>query len=212
MARGFHLWISILITLVLALPLSGETRTSDTKGRSVATLKKKRLAQKPTGISAKSWKNIQRRIQADRYRIGKKKGEALANQSIWQASNHSQAFKLIFTPKGLSISPRRGKASWQWGMEMVGYGREGSIQIAPKARVVAQKNRLEYRRGGVTEWYINDRRGVEQGFTLQSPPQSPDPKAPLAVELALFGELKPQVDSQGKTLTLHDASGRQVLR
>ena len=38
------------------------------------------------------------------------------------------------------------------------------------ASLVVIENRIEYRRGPMTEWYVNERRGIEQGFTLVAPP------------------------------------------
>ena len=34
----------------------------------------------------------------------------------------------------------------------------------------AEANRVEYRRGEVTEWYVNGPLGLEQGFTLARAP------------------------------------------
>jgi hypothetical protein len=34
----------------------------------------------------------------------------------------------------------------------------------------ARTNRVEYKRGALTEWYINGPPGLEQGFTLAKPP------------------------------------------
>ena len=36
-------------------------------------------------------------------------------------------------------------------------------------------NRVEYRRGPLVEWYVNDERGLEQGFTLRERPWSARP-------------------------------------
>jgi hypothetical protein len=36
-------------------------------------------------------------------------------------------------------------------------------------------NRVEYHRGELTEWYVNDVRGIEQGFTLDSAPPGREP-------------------------------------
>lgn len=39
-------------------------------------------------------------------------------------------------------------------------------------RVTTNGNRIEYHRGdGVTEWYVNDPRGLEQGFTILEEPR-----------------------------------------
>ena len=55
-------------------------------------------------------------------------------------------------------------------------------QLEPVARaeVVATDNRIEYRRGDLVEWYVNDRRGLEQGFTLSQRPGGPKGDAPCS--------------------------------
>jgi hypothetical protein len=40
-----------------------------------------------------------------------------------------------------------------------------------KARLTPEENRITYDRGDVVEWYVNDTRGLEQGFTLAVPPE-----------------------------------------
>ena len=44
-----------------------------------------------------------------------------------------------------------------------------------EAELVVGANRIEYRRGKLTEWYVNDARGVEQGFILAEAPDGVRP-------------------------------------
>jgi len=44
-----------------------------------------------------------------------------------------------------------------------GYGKKLNAPAAPK--LAGDGTRLEYRRGDLTEWYVNGREGLEQGFT-----------------------------------------------
>ena len=49
-------------------------------------------------------------------------------------------------------------------LRKLGYGTQLS-PVAP-ARPQATRNSIEYRRGDLTEWYVNGPLGLEQGFTL----------------------------------------------
>jgi hypothetical protein len=96
-------------------------------------------------------------------------------------------------------------------MELVGYGREGEIRPVSPAEMIVERNRVEYRRGSLTEWYVNDRRGVEQGFTVQAPPPGSG-RDQLALELSLAGSLIPWVNDQGDSMVLRGAAGATLLR
>lgn len=67
----------------------------------------------------------------------------------------------------------------------------GSIAFAATAPVSAE-SRVEYRRDGLTEWYVNGPRGLEQGFTLAAPPAGAEQ---FTVSLAITGDVPIQVDN-----------------
>jgi hypothetical protein len=78
------------------------------------------------------------------------------------------------------------------------------------------RNRVEYGRGPVTEWYVNGPLGVEQGFTVKERPSVADGtragmKA-LTLTLALSGDLTASVDRNGTGLTLTGDVGQPELR
>ncbi|MGA3194212.1 MAG: hypothetical protein ABSD39_04345 [Terriglobales bacterium] len=76
------------------------------------------------------------------------------------------------------------------GLRLESYGYGDRLESPPLASVHAAGTRVEYQRGTLTEWYVNDVRGLEQGFTLYERPARPD-GGPLAIELAVTGNLKP---------------------
>jgi len=53
------------------------------------------------------------------------------------------------------------------------------LQPVAPAEPSASANRIEYRRAGITEWYLNGAGGLERGFTLPQPPGAPQPGQPL---------------------------------
>jgi len=61
------------------------------------------------------------------------------------------------------------------------------------------------------EWYVNDGRGLEQGFTLTEQPGSSEGK-PLLVDLDINGTLVPQGEEDGTAIRFTTGDGRPVLR
>ena len=76
------------------------------------------------------------------------------------------------------------------------------------ARLQATKNRVEYRRGALSEWYVNGPLGLEQGFTLAKPPAQRNSR-PLTLSLTLSGTLQPSLAPGASGLSLA-LEGRQV--
>ncbi len=111
-----------------------------------------------------------------------------------------------FTEAGVEI--RHGDAQVALAWRGCGYGTVSSAgpAVAPEAR----DNRVEYRRGAVTEWYVNGPWGLQQGFTLLAPP-GPRTGAPLTLVLALSGTLHARVEPGETGLTLSSADGTTVL-
>jgi parallel beta-helix repeat protein len=73
-------------------------------------------------------------------------------------------------------------------------------------------NRIEYRRGDLTEWYVNDERGLEQGVTLASSPGGRPQGSPLQFDLALLGNLTPALSDDGAAIEFTTLGGVRVLR
>jgi trimeric autotransporter adhesin len=117
------------------------------------------------------------------------------------AQNLRQKLAIHFTAEGVTV--RKGKSTWGLALHGYGYGDDLKLVGAPSPR--ASLNRIEYRRGPLTEWYLNGPVGLEQGFTLSEPP-APVRAQPLTIELALSGNLKPTAQS-GESLTLGNADG-----
>ena len=99
----------------------------------------------------------------------------------------------------------------RWKMSFVGYGYGDSLRAANKIAPQASANRIEYRRGSLTEWYVNGPVGLEQGFTITQPPDRGNGQ-PLTVELSLSGNVIGAVDENRKGLSLTSADGNQELR
>lgn len=92
----------------------------------------------------------------------------------WQVTNPAQGLRAEFTPAGVRVHPTGGHAGgWALGLAPSGIGRGPDLAPLPAARIEAQGGRVDYHRGAVREWYVNDTRGLQQGFTLTHPPRAP---------------------------------------
>jgi hypothetical protein len=125
--------------------------------------------------------------------------------------NERHMLEALFEAGTMTLTGPAG--AWEMSLATDAIGCEGSLDAVAEASPEASKNRLEYRRGGVTEWYENGQLGVEQGFTLAEPPAC-DGKKQIALRLG--GDLRAELvdedgDGRGDSVALRDAGGRSVL-
>ena len=112
-----------------------------------------------------------------------------------------------FNAKGIDLKT----GPFDWSMRFEGYG-YGDVLNAPESTTpVAAANRLEYRRGTLTEWYVNGPAGLEQGFTLIARPERKG-NGPLTISMALGGTLTAVKKEKDDGLLLTDQNGKTRLR
>jgi hypothetical protein len=85
------------------------------------------------------------------------------------------------------------------GLELRALGRGDALRGVADVPPRADASRVEYRRGPVTEWYLNGPAGIEQGFTL---PDRVRGTGALTLSLATSGDLVPRLDRDRTGLTL----------
>src|SRR5579863_6149573 len=114
-----------------------------------------------------------------------------------EADNARQKLTANFTVHGVEVVS--GRQNWTMVLQSYGYGDalQSVIAVAPRA----SSNRVEYRRGALTEWYLNGPFGLEQGITVQERPAQADGK-PLTVAFAIKSNLAAAVDENEKGFTL----------
>ena len=161
----------------------------------------------PKGLSAEDWNPIRGIVEQKLYDVEKEDDPA----GLFAANNQRHKMRTLFQPEGVRVVPAGAKdAAWEWGMTLRSYGYEGSMRVPQVARRVAEGNRIEYRRGEIVEWYINDSGGLEQGFTLTEQPEE-GRQGDLLIELALEGSLQPQWTDAGHAVRFADADGKTIL-
>jgi hypothetical protein len=132
---------------------------------------------------------------------------AQARDGGFKAENPQNNLAAEFTSQGVAV---RGENVF-WKMTLRGYGYGAALKPAQPVLPKAELNRIEYRRGSLTEWYINGPAGLEQGFTITKPPGQADHQL-LTIVLSLSGDLTANVDENHTGLRLEAPVGKTGLR
>jgi hypothetical protein len=136
-----------------------------------------------------------------------------AGAGAWTAPNRAHDLRARLGEGGLELTSRtRGEAAWRLTLDAALFGREGALEPAGRSRIEAAGSRAELRRDGFTEWYVNDPRGLEQGFTIEGPPDGGDPRRPLVIGITLDGDVSAALAEDGRAVLISDAAGGTVLR
>jgi hypothetical protein len=123
-----------------------------------------------------------------------------------RSANPQQKLSTRFTRDAVVLT--KGNARWQMSLRGFGYG--NSLKIPDSVAPQASANRVEYRRGSLTEWYVNGPAGLEQGFTINQPPGKPNGQ-PLTIALAVFGDMS-VAKQNNNSLTFAGRNGNPELR
>ncbi|MCA8944023.1 MAG: hypothetical protein KDB80_15775 [Planctomycetes bacterium] len=121
-----------------------------------------------------------------------------------------QRWTIRFDGQGVYVWPDR--SDWNWGLSLSQFGTSARLH-RPSCRpdVSAKDGRLEYAWSpAITEWYVNDERGLEHGFTVHAPIEH-DGESSLVIDLTVRGELHGQVDADGLGVRFVDEAGSCAL-
>lgn len=167
-----------------------------------------KFAQPPTleGLGVSDWAGIRAAYDEGRHR-------AFEFDGCFRARNPGQQWVAEFDGRGVLVQPDHGE--WSWGLQLRAYGYEDAAQeVGVSAGASASGNRVTYDwNANVEEWYVNDTRGVEHGYTLQHrPPAGPDESSPLLFDLSVRGPLRPELLDSGSGIQFVDESGKVALR
>jgi trimeric autotransporter adhesin len=130
----------------------------------------------------------------------------IAEESI-HFENLRQRIGADFADDGVTLNT----AKTSWRLVFVAYGHGDALEPVGKSQPTAENNRVTYRHGAVTEWYVNGPLGLEQGFTIN---QSPADAAsqPLTISLAVGGDVRTTINPDGTSATFSDLRGQPLLR
>ncbi|MCI0585086.1 MAG: FG-GAP-like repeat-containing protein, partial [Chloroflexi bacterium] len=115
---------------------------------------------------------------------------------------------------GIEVFPRQTDASgagaaWKLRLCTVSFGRGGDARPVECGAVRPNSNRVELERGALLEWFVNDERGIEQGWTIAAPPPG-SREDPLWIGLDFVG-LSLRIDDGGRSAVLVDREGETRL-
>jgi len=106
----------------------------------------------------------------------------------WRAESSAQGMSASFTPSGLEVSGvDEDGERWTLGLSLESWGRGSHLTRAAEGSCEASGRRMEIHREGLVEWYVNDERGIEQGFDIAAAPGPTRSGEPLRLELAVDG-------------------------
>ena len=160
----------------------------------------------PEGIAASDWTNIRAVFRAQRYQVAKM-------NDGYRARNPEQRWRTDFDGHGFLTRPDAG--GWEWGLELKSYGfptNKRAIRSEPEVKTAGA--RVSYLRdAALCEWFVNDSRGLEHGFTLEQAPDRAGAQRETEIEfdLAVRGDLRPVIAPDGVALRFVNAQGGTVL-
>jgi len=160
----------------------------------------------PQGLTAGAWASIGAAYEAGRHEVREVGG-------AYQARNPGQGWTARFEDGGFVVEPDSG--GWTWGLELQSYGFAGREQgVCTPSGAQAKGGRMSYRWDAtLEEWYKNDTRGLEHGYTVHQRParQAGDTASPLAFTLAVRGGLSPVVTGDKRGVRFVDLNGGAAL-
>ena len=159
----------------------------------------------PEGLTSSGWQSIRAAYEANRHAVQ----QSLMQPDSYRARNPGQQWLSTFNTDGLAINPDHGR--WQFGLRLTRWGHAGhEQQAAPLMVIDAHGQRIVYRYSdGLEEWFVNDQRGLEHGFTVHQPPTGGGDTLSFALDIT--GELTPRVVASGRDVALLDAQGNTAL-
>lgn len=169
------------------------------------------------------WTTAQDNIRRSEYDVTWQEQTYLADvPAAYQAPNRAQNLRTYFVGAGPIIIPRIWSEEaialpWRWELNLVAWGREQVQQPAPQAEMEVQDNLVQYQRGELVEWYLNDEKGLEQGFTLTSPPPAlsqptQEGGKSLVLELVYASDLVSELVQDGVEIEFRTRDSSTVLR
>ncbi len=154
------------------------------------------------GLAPSDWSSIRAAYEAGRHAVQRQENGTLA------ARNPGQQWRTEFDGKGFTVTPDHGQ--WTWGLELTGYGDRAQMPESPSVSHEGGKITCQ-RDEDLTEWFINDPRGLEQGWTLHQRPIRADHSTPLILHFSTRGDLRPQVSPDQSGVSFQQETGGKAL-
>jgi hypothetical protein len=159
----------------------------------------------PKGLSVSEWSSIREAYDVGRHAVRRQENGTYA------ARNPGQRWRTEFDRRGFFVRPDHGQ--WTWGLELQAVGTHNSSACS---HITFRDNKLSYHWGeNVEEWFINDRRGLEQGWTLQNPLVAGNigvaEHRALTLTLKIRGDLSPRISKDHRSIAFQTTAGTAAL-
>src|SRR5262245_54251247 len=132
----------------------------------------------------------------------------------YEAANAKQNYRIAFKPEGVEVNGSGGKGrGWRMGMELTAFGYGARKKVVGATGLKTAGDRIEYERQSrdglrLTEWYVNQAGGLEQGFTIPQAPEKRRAGEKLNLWLRLSGDLKARLADEGQAIMLNGKGAR----
>ena len=159
-----------------------------------------------TCLAPEDWAAIRDAREAARY-------AAVPVEDGHEALNSAQQLSILFDGRGFQVEP--AEARWSWGLDLLQYGFGGSeVAVSRPRGARAEGGRVTYDwDGDLEEWYVNDQRGLEHGYTVRSRPawSGNGGRGWLEFSLRIRGGLSPEPTPGGRGVHFLNREGRVAL-
>jgi hypothetical protein len=135
------------------------------------------------------------------------------SDGLFTAPNRAHGLRSVVTRSGLVIEPRVSvpDAAWDVRFDLARVSRgDAGFRPSGHLRRGSDPARVEISGGGVSQWFVNERRGLEQGFTLDSKPFA-DRSGPLVLELTVGGRATAEPSPEAGAVLFRAPGGLPVL-
>ncbi|MEM7336490.1 MAG: integrin alpha, partial [Chloroflexota bacterium] len=162
------------------------------------------VTQNESGQSDATIATIHESILATEYQVNQ------VETAVYQAPNRMNGFRSNFSDQGVQLVPRlEDSASWSLDLSLTRVGDEFGMVDVSEAKISTVGNQISYDRDGIVEWYINNNRGLEQGFTLSEHPTAHASNM-IHLDMVLDGSLTGQLVDDG-TIEFVNGDGQTVI-
>ncbi|NBO63883.1 MAG: hypothetical protein EBU88_03335, partial [Acidobacteria bacterium] len=140
--------------------------------------------------------------------------EIRADGRGWRAENRKTGLTATFDRRGMEVRPATPDQDWRWGLELVSYG-VGDHQVvvgdrASQVRTAGQQVSYDWD-ANLEEWYRNDEKGLEHGYTIRRRPDSAlTPDSAPTKDGQAEGALALRLRTRGGLNVLGQVSGREL--
>jgi len=153
-------WLGLAGSLLfLILLVSNQIYAADQPGNTVPAMGETAAS---TGVWKEAGADAGLRPAFERTRYS----PADSGHGMYRGANPRQRLNLEFDGQEARLSHPAGSVT----LHLAGYGYGDRLQTRTRAKLTSAGNRVEYQRGDLTEWYLNEPQGLEHGFTLTHRP------------------------------------------